>query len=143
MEDEDRSEFNRAKELGITDRIRFLGWVENARAALAAADLFLMPSLYEGFSIAALEALALGLPAVLADTPGLSDLRAFFPQVRYWNLEAATLPGLIDSALDAAASFPATVATDQAARCREMFSPGRGAGEYARLYWSMLKERQA
>lgn len=59
----------RVRELGLTDRVRFLGFVEGeAKArAFAGADLFVLPSLQENFGLAAVEALGHGLPVVLSD----------------------------------------------------------------------------
>ncbi len=53
-----------AQELGISNRVRFLGMVGNVAELYSAADLFLFPSLFEGLSIALLEAQANGLPVV-------------------------------------------------------------------------------
>ena len=57
-------------------RIRLVGWVDNNRITdyLHAADLFVMPSLYEATSISCLEAMACGLPIVVTRVGGLPDL---------------------------------------------------------------------
>jgi glycosyltransferase involved in cell wall biosynthesis len=49
-----------AAELGVADRVEFLGWRPDIPALLAAADIFVMPSRYEGTSNAILEAMAAG-----------------------------------------------------------------------------------
>ncbi|MFD0759806.1 glycosyltransferase [Arthrobacter ulcerisalmonis] len=51
---------------GLADRIKFAGLLEPAalEAAFQASDLFVMPSLYEGFGMALTEAMARGLPIV-------------------------------------------------------------------------------
>lgn len=67
------AEKGRAEALGIGNRIRFLGTAEDVRAVLHAADAFTMPSLREGLGMAAAEALACGVPAVLADVDGLRE----------------------------------------------------------------------
>lgn len=46
------------------DRIRLLGWVDDVPALLAGAAVFAYPSLYEGFGIPPLEAMAAGVPVV-------------------------------------------------------------------------------
>lgn len=52
----------RASALGLEERVRFLGHVENVRALYAAADVFVLSSRYEGVPAVVLEALAAGLP---------------------------------------------------------------------------------
>ncbi|NJB35391.1 glycosyltransferase family 4 protein [Croceivirga sp. JEA036] len=63
-----------ARELNVLDNIKFLGNRSNVRDYLIAADVYLMPSRFEGLAIAAIEAMAVGLPSVLYDVPGLKDL---------------------------------------------------------------------
>ena len=53
-----------AGELGIANRVRFLGFREDVGDLLAASDVFAFPSLYEGLGGAVLEAMALSLPIV-------------------------------------------------------------------------------
>jgi glycosyltransferase involved in cell wall biosynthesis len=53
--------------LGLGDRVRFLGHREDIPDILAAADLFVFPSLYEGLGGALIEAMALGLPIVASE----------------------------------------------------------------------------
>ena len=57
--------------LGIEDRVRFLGHLPrpDALAAMARGDIFVQVSLYEGHSIALLEAAALGMPIIVSDVP--------------------------------------------------------------------------
>jgi len=84
LEDEaETRERQLVEELGLGDRIQFLGFIDDVPRLLHAADAFVMPSLYEGLSIAALETLACGLPSVLADVPGLRDLRPHVPDA-WW-----------------------------------------------------------
>lgn len=54
--------------LGLESSVRFLGFREDFNELLQAFDLFLMPSLYEGLPISAVEAQTAGLPCLLADT---------------------------------------------------------------------------
>lgn len=54
--------------LKITENVRLLGFRNDVVDLLHAMDLFVFPSLYEGFGISAIEAQALGLPVVASDT---------------------------------------------------------------------------
>jgi glycosyltransferase involved in cell wall biosynthesis len=62
-----------AKRLRLDDAVRFLGPVDDPRELLRALDIFVMPSLYEGLGMAALEAMACGLPVIASDTGGLRE----------------------------------------------------------------------
>jgi glycosyltransferase involved in cell wall biosynthesis len=59
-----------AKELGIADRVRFLGWRTDRGALLRAADVCVLPSRYEPFGTVILEAWAAGTPFVAARSAG-------------------------------------------------------------------------
>ena len=52
------------RELNLFDEVRFVGKQEQMEDILAIADLFLLPSEYESFGLAALEAMAAGVPVV-------------------------------------------------------------------------------
>jgi glycosyltransferase involved in cell wall biosynthesis len=59
--------------LGLDERVRFLGRVDDVPTLLAAADALVMPSRQEGLGVAALEAMAAGLPVVASRVGGLPD----------------------------------------------------------------------
>jgi glycosyltransferase involved in cell wall biosynthesis len=63
-----------AKTLGIDDRVRFLGFRRDVPALLAIADVFALPSLSEGLSIAILEAMAAAKPVVTTAVGGNPEL---------------------------------------------------------------------
>jgi len=56
-----------AAQLGIGEHVRFIGFVANPYAWMAGADLFVLPSRWEGFPTVAAEALACGAPLLLTD----------------------------------------------------------------------------
>jgi glycosyltransferase involved in cell wall biosynthesis len=64
----------RARALGVADRVRFTGPVIDVAEALRAADVFVLPSVAEGMSNSLLEAMATGLPCVASDIGGNQDL---------------------------------------------------------------------
>jgi len=63
-----------AQTLGIDDRVLFLGAQADVKPFYAAADVFALPTLYDPFPNAALEALACGLPLVTTTTCGAAEL---------------------------------------------------------------------
>lgn len=62
----------RASELGVGDRVRFLGFVNQSQlpSVYCAADLFVLPSLFEPFGLVVNEAMLCGLPVVVSDRVG-------------------------------------------------------------------------
>jgi glycosyltransferase involved in cell wall biosynthesis len=63
----------RIGEIGLADRVRIIGPLADPRRLLWALDIFVMPSLKEGLGVAALEAMACGLPVVGCATGGLRE----------------------------------------------------------------------
>src|SRR5215218_879266 len=66
----------RARRIGVGDRVRFEGFVAHERlpAALAHADLLVLPSVYEELGTVLLEAMQAGLPVVASKTGGVPDV---------------------------------------------------------------------
>lgn len=60
----------RARELGVADRVQFLGFRSDVRALLPQADAFVLPSHYEGLPLSVLEAMAAGVPVVVTRVGG-------------------------------------------------------------------------
>lgn len=63
-----------ARELGVGEEVRFVGKQEQMEDILAIGDLFLLTSEYESFGLAALEAMAAGVPVVSTNAGGLSEI---------------------------------------------------------------------
>jgi UDP-glucose:(heptosyl)LPS alpha-1,3-glucosyltransferase len=59
---------------GLRDQVRFLGTREDLRPLYAAADCLVLPSRYDPFPNAALEALAMGLPVVVSERSGAAEV---------------------------------------------------------------------
>ena len=60
--------------LGLRKDVRFLGKVENVGDVLRGADLFLLPSATESFGLAALEAMACGVPVIASAAGGIPEV---------------------------------------------------------------------
>ncbi|MBS1917425.1 MAG: N-acetyl-alpha-D-glucosaminyl L-malate synthase BshA [Bacteroidetes bacterium] len=62
------------RELNLCDDMRFVGRQEQMEDILAIADLFVLPSEYESFGLAALEAMAAGVPLISTHVGGLPEI---------------------------------------------------------------------
>jgi len=60
--------------LGLRKDVRFLGKVDRVAEVLRGGDLFLLPSQTESFGLAALEAMACGVPVIASRVGGLSEV---------------------------------------------------------------------
>jgi glycosyltransferase involved in cell wall biosynthesis len=91
-----------AQDLGLADRVDFLGYVSDERllAAMAGADLFVMPSFYEGFGFPVLDAQLLGVPVACAERGALPEVAgagaAYFDPGDEQGMADAVLPLLAD-----------------------------------------------
>lgn len=68
--------FNRVQELGLRDEVRFVGYVpgEHLPWWYNAAELFVYPSVYEGFGLPPLEAMACGTPVITSTVSSLPEV---------------------------------------------------------------------
>lgn len=86
-----------ACELGILDRTNFVGWSENPWEYAEGKYALVMSSLYEGFPLAAIEALSCGLPVIANEASGVGEIvtngqNGFI----YKNDDIEGLAGLLD-----------------------------------------------
>ena len=63
----------RARDLGIEDRVRFLGHRDDVAELLARSQLFVLASWWEGLPLSILEAMRAGLPVVATDVTGVAE----------------------------------------------------------------------
>jgi N-acetyl-alpha-D-glucosaminyl L-malate synthase BshA len=64
---------SQVKELGLMDRVRFLGKQERVVELLSMSDIFLLPSEKESFGLVALEAMACEVPVIASDAGGIPE----------------------------------------------------------------------
>jgi UDP-glucose:(heptosyl)LPS alpha-1,3-glucosyltransferase len=102
-----------AQAAGIGARVRFLGGQADVRPLYAAADCFILPTRYDPFPNTALEALAMGLPALVSARCGAAEV--IEPGVNGWICKPDDAAGLarLMHAADSALRGPAM---EQAAR---------------------------
>ncbi|CAN5784979.1 hypothetical protein BH18ACT15_BH18ACT15_14470 [soil metagenome] len=126
-----------AQELGIAERVRWLGWRADAADLIAAADVLCLSSTWEAVPLAAQEAVLLGVPVVSTDVGGLREL---VRDGETGRLVPSDDPGALATALDnllfdrdRAARLASAALTDYEAR----FSRVRMLDRLASLYLAL------
>ena len=123
--------------LGLKDRVRFIGKVEDVAQVLRWAHLFLLPSETESFGLAALEALATGVPVIATRVGGLPEV------VEHGVSGHLSQPGDVDDmaagALRLLKDEPRYQAASLAARERAtMFAMEKVVPHYERVYGQVV-----
>lgn len=123
-----------ADQLGLNDRVRFVGGVTDVRPYYAAADIFALPTLYDPMPNACLEAMACGLPVITSHGSGAASF--ITPGVEGFVTDALDTPAIADAM---AAAFEAASTMGAAARMRiEPWTTARMAAAYVGLYRRLL-----
>jgi glycosyltransferase involved in cell wall biosynthesis len=127
-----------ARELGVPERVRFLGYVDDIGDWYAAFDAFLLTSLNEGTPVVAIEAQAAGVPVVATDAGGTRTVVAdgetgFVVAIGDVDALAERLRRLRDD--DA---LHARLAANGRAAMRQAFSTDRMVDDVERLYEEIL-----
>lgn len=104
------------------------GWTPEPEARLAAADLYVMTSHFEGLPLALVEAAGMGLPAVVTPFNGASDVAARAPWVRVAEATVEDVGTAIVQSLGDRSALGTRAAAGVPA-FRDYFSPERMAGE--------------
>jgi len=134
IEEPNHPEQKLAQELGIAERVRFIGALRDVRPALYASDIFVMPSLIEGFGISAVEALATGLPAVFTDVPGLRDFRDVYDGLCYAKPDARSLHDALLNLLIESSEHRRLRADGYPAISKRLYGIERGVAGYLVIY---------
>ena len=134
--------FRAVERLGLAGRVRFAGHVPGEQLPLwyNAAEVFVYPSLYEGFGLPPLEALACGTPVVTSATSAMPEVvgdAAVLVDPRDPEALAAALTRLL-----AAAALRATL-RDRGPRRAALFSWARTAAATRAVYDEVLAGRGA
>ncbi len=130
----------RARDLGVADRVRFLGWRDDIHALLAAADLYVCASRFEAHGNIILEAWAHGLPIVSARSPGPEHL---IRDGITGRLVANDDPHEMASALNELIANPAfarNIATAGRAHFQATYSEDAVVTMYIELFQTLLSE---
>ena len=130
-----------AEETGVARAIRFLGYVEDTPRLLAAMDIFMLPSHWEGLPASILEAMHAGLPIITTRVGGIPEL------VRD-GVEAILIPPANPEAIAQAvcklAEDPAVarrLGENAQKRAEEVFSVEAMVGKITEIYESFLRKK--
>jgi glycosyltransferase involved in cell wall biosynthesis len=129
-----------ARKLGVDDRVRLLGYVDDMGSWYAAFDALLLTSANEGAPVVAIEAQSAGVPVVATDAGGTrtvvdDDETGFLVQVGDVDALADRLRQLRDDA-----NLRRRLGTTGAERMRTKFSVDRMVGDVERIYGEILSK---
>lgn len=128
-----------SRELGLFDRVIFFGKVRDTNHILPIADLFLLPSETESFGLAALEAMAVGVPVVSSNTGGI-------PEVNLHNYsgylsDVGNIEQMAEFAIDLLSdSDKLDLFKEQARKRAEVFSMDKILPLYENLYREVMNQ---
>jgi UDP-glucose:(heptosyl)LPS alpha-1,3-glucosyltransferase len=122
-----------ADQLGLSDRVRFVGGVDDVRPYYATADVFALPTLYDPMPNACLEAMACGLPCITSTGSGAAELIS--NGVEGFVTDALDTPAIAEAMRNALAD------ANMGARARHRVlphTPASMAAQYVALYRELL-----
>ena len=128
-----------AKELGLSESVRFLGFVAPIQGAIERSAAVVVPSLGEGFGMVALEAMERGRPVIASDVGGLPEIVA--DRETGFVVPAGDAEALADAMVSLAEDLPRAAAMGEAARRRalESFTQERSTDGIEALYVRELR----
>lgn len=92
-----------AKELGLTERVHFLGKSSRIAALMRSVDLFVLPSRYEAHPLVVMEAMASALPIIVSGTFGAANFLADAGRILMDADDTAEVAGCVRELLDSPA----------------------------------------
>ncbi len=132
-EDRDAARFvAQAATAQVAGRVRLLGGLADVRPLYAAADCFILPTLYDPFPNAALEALAMGVPVIVSRRCGAAELVR--PGENGWICEPHDAAGLAALLATAAGGAGSEKMADAARATAEGFGIDEMAAKLTALY---------
>ncbi len=132
-----------AKQLGVVDRIRFLGNHENIEEILPCADLVFQPSEHESFGLVPLEAMACRVPVLATASGGITEVVE--DGVTGYLCEVGDTEAMTQRAIEVLTNPEASKAMGERGRERALtrFNRNDIVGEYEALYAELREVRQA
>lgn len=123
------------EELGLTNRVHFLGARNDVERLIKSADLFVLSSHWEGFGLVVVEAMAGGLPVVAANVQGLAEIVGE-AGLLFTAGDDRELAGYIEKVLSSEGVYRQLV--EVGAKKAEKYALEHTAAGYAEIYKSLL-----
>jgi len=128
---------NLSERLGLNHRVIFAGSVSHIEKFYAASDVFILPTIYEPFSNACLEAMACGLPVITTDINGVSEfikaeLNGYIVK-EPWNID------ILSKAIKKSLDLDSQLIRETNHKILERFNWKRHVAEIVDLYLSIMQ----
>lgn len=119
-------------ELQAQDFIHFMGLTNDVYGAMAKADVFILPSIYEGMPMTLIEAMATGLPIITTPVGGIVDMLEDGKEAAFTGTDPASIAESISTFVD---NLALRQTLGQAARIKaKQFSAEAMAKKYLEIY---------
>lgn len=129
MQEEEEKTF--VQKNGLNECVRFVGFDDPVKY-LQAADLFVMPSVYEGFGISGIEGIATGVKTLFTEVPGLIDFKSLgFENLYYSKLDDSEISEKIAQIIDEGMKENSR---NQAIKVKELYGIAGGVELYQKVY---------
>ncbi|KXI23992.1 glycosyltransferase family 4 protein [Photobacterium sanguinicancri] len=128
-----------AEQLGVNERVYFMGVRTDVGKLMAASDLLLHPAHYEPFGNVVLEAMAAGLGVIVSDFVGAKDLVE--PNQNGFICEAFSADSIVDSLAKCETQSQLQQLGHNARHTAQQFTIERMVNDMTALYSTLMKER--
>ncbi|UCH32147.1 MAG: N-acetyl-alpha-D-glucosaminyl L-malate synthase BshA [Candidatus Bathyarchaeota archaeon] len=128
-----------AKDLGISEKVKFLGTMREVQEVIGKSDLFLLPSEDESFGLAALEAMSCEVPVIATNVGGLKELISH--GVDGYLVKVGDVKNLAQYALKILTdeNLQKTLGNNARRKVREKYTPDKIVPKYEDLYRETLR----
>ncbi|MFH1768865.1 MAG: glycosyltransferase family 4 protein [Candidatus Omnitrophota bacterium] len=124
---------------GLTKKVVLKGWLDDLSSLYANASLFVLTSLWEGLPVSLIEAVAAGIPVLVTNTGGVSDIVKNNKQGRIVKLDdLSRLPLICEDMLDNIDSWTKTVEGEREHIVLDSWSEERMVKETEQIYKGMV-----